>query len=515
MRRVSYIILLGVFLAGSFLAGSWYAHRDSSTNTTAGGRKILYYVDPMHPAYKSDKPGIAPDCGMELVPVYEDGSLGGLGVSPGGSSPGTVKISSDRQQMIGIRVAQVERKPSLHTVRALGRVAPDEARLYRINSSSDLWVRKVLVATTGSFVKRDEPLLGFYTTNFLSAAGAYMYALGTADRFKETTNPEQMASFNYQIRQAVEALQNLGVSDTQIKEMEKTRKMSDLVEVRSPTDGIVLARNVSLGQWVGSGTELYRIADLSRVWIFANFFEYEAALFKPGKQVRVSAPTLQKTFTARVANVLPEFEAATRTMRVRLEADNPEYVLRPDMFVDIEVPVSLPPTITVPADAVVDSGVKKTVYVAKGDGVFEPRKVETGWRAGGQVEIVKGLMPGERIVVSGTFLIDSESRMKAAAAGIYGETSECPVCGMEVDQTKAKAAGLTSEFRGQTYYFCADEDKTKFDKEPTKYTWKVGKDATTEAGKRLGSVQWEGGKPKDKESAHVGDMHPPAPSAGK
>jgi membrane fusion protein, copper/silver efflux system len=497
MRRASYHILLGVLLVGSFLAGSWYAHRDGSTNATPGGRKVLYYVDPMHPAYKSDKPGIAPDCGMELVPVYEDGSLGGPGGSPGGFPPGTVRISSDRQQMIGIRVAQVERRPSVHTVRAMGRVAPDEARLYRINSSTEMWIRKVFAPTTGSFVRRDEPLMAFYSTNFLTAASSYMFALSTLDRFKGAANSGQDATFNYQVRQAIDALENLGVSQTQIKEMEKTRKPSDLVDVRSPTDGIVLARNVSLGQWIGSGTELYRISDLSRVWVFANFFENEAALFKPGMEVRVSAPTLQKTFTARVANVLPEFDAATRTMRVRLEAENPGYVLRPDMFVDIEIPVSLPPAITVPADAVVDSGVKKIVYVAKGEGVFEPRKVETGWRAGNQAEIVKGLMVGEQIVVSGTFLIDSESRMKAAAAGIYGETNEDPVCGMEVDITKAKAAGLTSVFGGQTYYFCVAEDKAKFDAQPTKYTLKSNPGPTTTTGKRLEQVEWKGAKSRE------------------
>jgi Cu(I)/Ag(I) efflux system membrane fusion protein len=125
-------------------------------------------------------------------------------------------------------------------------------------------------------------------------------------------------------------------------------------------------------------------------------------------------------------------------------------------------------------DAVVDSGVKKTVYVDKGEGVFEPRRVETGWRAGGQVEIIKGLMPGEKIVVSGTFLMDSESRMKAAAAGIYGESSEDPVCGMEVDRAKAKASGLTSEFRGQAYYFSSADCKNRFDMEPAKYASKSG-----------------------------------------
>jgi membrane fusion protein, copper/silver efflux system len=508
MKRACYIGIIAVLLVGSFLAGSWYTHRDNSTNAAPGGRKVLYYVDPMHPAYKSDKPGIAPDCGMELVPVYEDGSLGGSGGSPGGTPSGTVQINSDRQQMIGIKVAQVERKPPLHAVRALGRVASDEARLYRINSSTDMWIRKVFAPTTGSFVRRDAPLMAFYSTNFLTAASSYMFALSTLDRFKGAPNSQQDPTFNYQVRQAIDALENLGVSQTQIKEMEKTRKPSDLVDVRSPTDGIVLARNISLGQWVGPGTELYRVANLSQVWIFANFFENETALFKPGMQVRVSAPTLGRTFPARVSNVLPEFDAAARTMRVRLEADNPGYVLRPDMFVDIEIPVSLPPAITVPVDAVVDSGVKKTVYVVKGDGIFEPRKVETGWRAGGQAEIVKGLVPGERIVVSGTFLIDSESRMKTAAAGIYGESSEDPACGVEVDQSRARVGGLTSELRGQIYYFSSVDCKNRFDAEPAKYAATSGKPTRSEAAKPTGGIQPEVKKSKGQDSARSDHSNP-------
>jgi YHS domain-containing protein len=280
--------------------------------------------------------------------------------------------------------------------------------------------------------------------------------------------------------------------------------------IRAPAEGLVLTRNVSPGQWFDRGAELYRIADLTRIWILADAFENEAQHLRPGVRARISLPQQGKAFHATVSAVPPQFDATSRTLKVRLEMDNPGSALRPDMFVDVELPVNYPATITVPADAVVDSGVKKTVYVAKGDGLFEPRKVETGWRAGDRVEIVKGLMPGEKIVVSGTFLIDSESRMRAAAAGPRGETSEDPVCGMDVDQAKAKAAGLTSEFRGQTYYFCSTEDKAKFDKEPTKYSGKAGKDATTEAGKRLGNVQWEGGKAKDPESAHVGHAHPPA-----
>jgi YHS domain-containing protein len=147
----------------------------------------------------------------------------------------------------------------------------------------------------------------------------------------------------------------------------------------------------------------------------------------------------------------------------------------------------------------VDSGAKKTVYVVKEDGVFEPRKVETGWRAGDQVEIVKGLMVGEQIVVSGTFLIDSESRMKAAAAGIYGESSEDPVCGVEVDHAKAKAAGRTAAYQGQTYYFSSDECKVTFDTAPAKYAAKGHPDAMTPAGKHLERIERQGANARELE----------------
>jgi membrane fusion protein, copper/silver efflux system len=219
--------------------------------------------------------------------------------------------------------------------------------------------------------------------------------------------------------------------------------------------------------------------------------------------VRVTAANLKKTFFGRVAQVAPSFDSASRTLRVRLEADNPGLVLRPDMFVDVELPVALPPAITVAADAIVDSGLKKTVYVAKGDGVFEPRKVETGWRHGDRVEIVKGLMPGERIVVAGTFLIDSESRMKAAAAGIYGETAEDPACGIVVDIGKVQATGRTATYQGEIYYFSSDDCKAKFAKEPTHYTGKAGKGATTETGKK---VEWTEGKAHEPE--HHEHSHP-------
>jgi Cu(I)/Ag(I) efflux system membrane fusion protein len=210
--------------------------------------------------------------------------------------------------------------------------------------------------------------------------------------------------------------------------------------------------------------------DLSRVWILADLYEEEAEHVHPGliAQVR-STQNRARVFRARVGNVLPQFDRDTRTLKVRLEADNPGYLLRPDMFVDVEFPLQRPSSLTVPTEAVIDTGLRKTVFVDRGQGYFEPRQVETGWRIDGRVQIAAGLSEGERIVVSGTFLIDSESRIREAAAGIKTSARKDLVCGMDVDESKAKAAGLTTAYKAQTYYFCSADCKQKFDKDPEKY----------------------------------------------
>jgi membrane fusion protein, copper/silver efflux system len=472
VKKGPIILFAATFLILFFLSGSWHSSKTSHLSAQKNG-KILYYVDPMHPAGKSDKPGITPYCDVKPEPPYAYGEVPGGGVAGNVEPmmPGSVKITPEKQQIIGVRVATVERQPVVHTLRVLGKVAPDENRTFRINASTELWIRKVYPPTTGSFVKKNEPLVAYYATNFLTAATSYMYALNTLDRQKAARmdSAAQLAITNEQIRQAIESLQNIGVSDVQIVEMAKTRKISDFVDVRSPSDGFVLTRNASPGQWIGPGTELYQIADLSRVWILADLFENETHYFRPGQKARVILPHQQRVFQATVSNVLPLFSATTRTMKVRLEVDNPGFVLRPDMFVDVELPIQLPPAVTIPSDAILDSGIKKTVFVDRGNGVFEPREVETGWRMGNQVEIVKGLEPGERVVISGTFLIDSESRLELAAQGMYTALTKDPVCGVEVAIRKADKAGLRVSHGGKTYYFHDEECKQKFEKDPRRY----------------------------------------------
>jgi len=386
-------------------------------------------------------------------------------------APGTVSISPEKRQLVGIRTSEVRKEPVTHSLRVLGRVAADETRLFIINAATSGWIMEIAPVTPGAMVKKGDVLSTFYAPELLGAQQAYLYGLNTLDRLKEggQAQPTQIESAQANTAQYRDGLRNLGMSDQQLDEIAQTRERAQQVDMVSPATGIVISRNIFPGLKFVQGTEFFRIADLSRVWIYLDVFENETKYLKPGVKSKVSLAGQQMVFEAAVSNVLPLFDPSTRTMKVRLEADNPRYALRPDMFVDVELPIALSPTLAVPTDAVLDTGLKKTVFVDRGEGFFEPREVEVGWRLGNRVEITKGLEPGERIVVSGTFLIDSESRMELAAAGMVENLSVDPVCGLPVSIRKAEQSGRKVVYRGKSYYFCSDECKDRFDQDPGKY----------------------------------------------
>jgi membrane fusion protein, copper/silver efflux system len=496
MKKAEYF-LVSLLIAGAFLAGSWHGRRQTGSPPTSQARRILYYEDPMHPAYKSDKPGIAPDCGMELVPVYAS-EAAGQSTSNGGLPPipaGTVAIGFDKQQLSRVRVSRVEKVSGTYKLRLFGRVALDETRVYKLNAGVDGFVREVSAVTTGSRVKKNQWLATFSAPNARQPVQAYLISLGVLDRQQQSaseTAPQVRAASESSLL-AIDRLQNLGLSSIQIEEIRRTREVPTDFRILAPVDGFVTARSVSAGQKFDRGSEWYRIADLKRVWILADVFAGDARYLRPGVRAQVSLPNETTSLPARVSDVLPQFDPVSATLKVRLEAENPGYILRPDMFVDVELPVTVPSTIAVPVDAVLDSGLKKTVFIDRGQGFFETREVETGWRFDDRVEIVKGLAPGEQIVVAGNFLISSESRLKAAVAGMFspaneeqraGKTSitqgdtdsqptKDPACGMDVDKSKAIAAGRTSKYRDKTYYFCSDSCKRKFDGDANAYLKEV------------------------------------------
>jgi membrane fusion protein, copper/silver efflux system len=447
-----------------FLAGSWYGQRKAAGQRTAGSHRILYYVDPMNPSHTSPEPGLAP-CGMKMEPVYaeDEGQKAGSALSPG-----AIKVTPEKQQIIGVRLATTEKLPYTYTLRTVGKVVADETRTYRLNAFSEGFVTKVYDVSTGSLVRRDEPLAAVYSKDLFTALQTYYYAVYALDNLQQGQQlpASQRNLLEAQKRAAEYALMNLGLSTLQIKDLIRSKEITQEIILSAPVTSFVLARKVTPGQKFVTGEELFLLADLSRIWIVADLYENEAQYVRPGEKVRVTLPHQNDTRQATVSEVLPEFDPATLTVKVRLEMDNPGFTLRPGMFVDVEFPIKKPATINVPVDAIMDSGLKQNVFVDRGNGYFEPRQVKIGWRLGDRVEIVEGLKPGERIVVSGNFLIDSESRMKLAAAGFFGNVVKDPVCGMNLDEGKASTAGLKSDYQGKTYYFCSEECQKKFDKMP-------------------------------------------------
>lgn len=487
IRTVGIAIAVVSALVVSYELGRHHSAQKTDSKTV---RRALYYVDPMHPSYRSDKPGMAPDCGMKLEPVYAE-QIGNAPAAMAAAFPaGAVSIDGARQQLLGIRVAEVEKSDPRRMVRVVGRVVPEDTRTYRINSGVDGFIRETYKDSVGTRVKKDQKLASYYSPEFLSVASGFLAA---SERVPGATGKDGSRTVPFPgavSKQGVSSLQgysdrlrNLGMSDVQIEQIAESRQLPGSIDVVAPADGIILARNITPGQHFDHNMEFYRIADLRKVWVVAEVSEQEAAHLRPGGKAEITVGKEGHTLNARIADSLPESEAGGGTVKLRLELDNPNVALRPEMLVDVELPVRLPPTVTLPVDALVDSGARTRVYVERGEGIFEPREVETGWRFDDRVEILRGVQPGERVVVAATFLVDSESRLKAPieantsktdgtrAAAEPGHAAKMkmvkdPSCGMDVDPAKSAASGLMIENQGKKYYFCSDKCKKTFKSNP-------------------------------------------------
>ncbi len=460
MRRAAIATACLVLVAGGFAAGRFIP----TSGSAASARKAVRYQCPMHPSFTSDTPGSAPCCGMALEPVHEGGGAGHAGVH---RAAGAVAIDAGLRQLQGVKVGAVEQGATTQALRLFGRVVPDETRVFTVNAGMEGSIREISGVTTGTVVRKDQWLGAFFSADIRSPLQGYLTSLEAAGMNESSrinagltsaagTTPNRNAQF------AVERLRGMGVSLPQLERMRRTRELPLTIDILSPADGVVIARSVTLGQRFDKGAEWFRIASLDRVWVLVDVLEADLPLTRPGTAVRVSVPGRAGTLPAVVSKTPPQFDASSRTMKVRLEMENPGAVLRPDMFVDAVLQIQRPATLTVPVDAVVDTGLRRTVFVEAGEGVYEPRSVETGWRANGRVEVLSGLEAGDRIVTSGTFLVDSESQLRAAAAGIRGPVAKDPICGMDVDEARARAEGKTHTHEGKTHYFCSDSCKATF-----------------------------------------------------
>ncbi|MBI4166292.1 MAG: efflux RND transporter periplasmic adaptor subunit [Acidobacteria bacterium] len=350
---------------------------------------------------------------MKLVPVYAEEA------GAAATSPGTVQISAARQQLLGVVTEPARYRTLDKTLRAVGRVALDEERVSNVHIKVTGWVQKVFVDYTFQHVKKGDPLFTLYSPELLASEQEYLLAL-KADRELGTSSFSEVALGGKSLLEAARRrLELWDLTDEQMRELDETGKPHKEITFYSPAMGHVLERKVFPNQYVTPDTELYKLADHSEVWVYADIYEEELPMVEVGQPATLTSAALPgRTLEGRVNFIQPHLMEETRALPVRFSFPNPNLELKPGMFVNVELRRSLGRQLTVPVDAVLDSGERQRVFVDRGEGAFEPREVKTGERVDDMVAIVRGLRAGEKVVTRANFLIDSESNLRQAIAGM-------------------------------------------------------------------------------------------------
>ena len=382
-----------------------------ATSTGAGAgdaaqeRKVKYWVAPMDPTYIRDEPGKSP-MGMDLVPVYDDQ----------GTAGSVIRIDPVTVQNMGLRTTQSVRHDLSRTVSTVGLVGYQEPRQFDVTTKIDGWIEKLHVAELGQEVKKGQVLFEIYSPELVTAQEEYLLALKNL----ESVSTSPFAS----IREGAERLRDAArkrlelwdVSRGQIERLEKSGEVRRTIRLLAPYDGIVAHKQVFEGAFIKAGTKLMQIADISSVWVYADIYEYELPWVKEGLRAEIRLPYEQRALQGKVSRVYPFVEPKTRTVKARIDLQNQDLSLKPDMYLNVTIygePIS--GALVIPSDAVLRTGAEETVFVALEGGRFEPRAVKTGLQDDlGHVEILSGLFDGERVVTSAQFLLDSESKLREA-----------------------------------------------------------------------------------------------------
>jgi membrane fusion protein, copper/silver efflux system len=418
MKRLNVLALVAAGILAGAVGSYWYAHRPApmsmgaaaeETASPEAGREILYYRNPMglpdtSPVPKKDS------MGMDYIPVYADEM----------DDAGTVSISPGKVQRSGVKTETVGKKTISRTVRATGTVEHDESTLRVVTVRSDGYIEDLFVDKTGDHVKAGQPMFRFYSPQIQLAQVDLLVSLRNQGR----------AGSNRDVEGAVQKLRNLDVPQERIDEVIKTKENLRTLDWRAPASGHVIEKNVIKGQFVEAGTELFRIADNANVWVVAEVAEADIADIEVGTPVTVTLRAFPNApHEGEVTFIYPHMrKMETRTVSVRIELPNPDGAMKPGMYADVvfHPGANAAPVTAVPASAVIDSGTRKVVLIAKGEGRFEPREVKLGRTGSGHVEVLDGVEEGDEVVTSATFLIDSESNLKAALRGLEHEESEQP-----------------------------------------------------------------------------------------
>jgi RND family efflux transporter MFP subunit len=413
------LVATGIAVTAGAMRSGWFGGRTSpasgSSNaqaSTPAGPKILYWYDPMHPAYKSDKPGIAPDCGMALVPKYaEEAQVGTL-------PSGTVTLNGNQQALAGVRTVEVRRMALVREIRTTAEIVADETRISHVHLKTSGYIDQVFVDSIGQLVHKGDKLFTLYSPDLVAAEEEYLIARRGNTTLGSSPIEEVRRGSGSLLASTRQKLKLLDVTDQQIARLEERGEITRDLTFYAPVDGFVTDRKAFPQTSVTPDTELYTVSDLSSVWADADIYEYEVPYVRVGQKMSFMLSYYPgKTYVGAISYIYPSVDPQTRTVKVRVEIPNPGFRLKPQMFADAVLRVDYGKQLLVPQEAVLDSGNVQQVFVVHPGSAFEPRRVTIGPVVDGQAVVLAGLKEGDIVVSSGNFLIDSESRMKSPNGG--------------------------------------------------------------------------------------------------
>jgi Cu(I)/Ag(I) efflux system membrane fusion protein len=388
----------------------------STPTATAAAPK---YHCPMHPTYVADRPGDCPICGMSLVPIKSAAAPTTAHDHAAVAGRAPVELGADKRQLIGLTTVAVERGELAQTVRAVAVVEHDDTRTSRIAPRFGGWVRQLHVAFTGAAVAKGDPLLTVYSPEVYAAESDYLVAWRALRDLPADAPAPRRSAVAALLDAARTRLSLWEIGDTELRALEQRDAPAAEITIRSPRDGHVLTKQAVEGKAFMAGETLYEIADLSHLWLQARVAESDLPLLAVGQEALVTfaSPALP-AFSAPVTFIDPHIDPVTRRGTVRIETDNPGHRLRPDLWADVEIEIPLGTKLVVPAAAVIDTGKRQIAFVAAAGGRLEPRVVKLGARTSDWLEVRDGLAEGEQVVSRALFLVDSESQLQAAIAGM-------------------------------------------------------------------------------------------------
>lgn len=381
---------------------------------------VAYFTCAMHPSVKSQDPhGKCPICGMDLVPVKKTSAAPlpppETGTNSEAARPGEFTIAVERQQQIGVTYATVGIHPFHHTIRALGTVAYDQQRQWDYVARVGGYVQRLNVFSRGEIIAKGAPLLTIYSPELLTAQKELVNALRMRENARSNSSPDLLSSAEQLVESGKERLRLWNISDVQIASLEKTRQPQETLTLFSPFKGVVQDIGVDQGRRVAVGDRLVDVADLSLVWVWAQFYQDEVPMLRQGLPVTITTSSAPgDKFHGKISVIDPFVNDALRTSRVRIDVENPGFKLHPDMYVDVELSMDMGRGLGVPVEAVLPTGLHNIAFVDKGAGKLEPRFIELGRKFGDFYEVKSGLKENERVVASANFLIDAEAQVQGA-----------------------------------------------------------------------------------------------------